>query len=119
MTKNIAPVTTSLQSPSVAEANIVPLPTRGYLPFRPVTLPAPLVKVFRAPERRKLVPLPKLPPPKTYTAQRSGGWVSRITGHNLIDGQRIEIELPINTPRFTNGATLKIMLGARKYDLLL
>jgi len=119
MIKAIA-TTNPFQPPvAVAEARIVPLPTQARLPVRPVSLPTGLVKVFRPMENQSLVPLPKLPSPKTYSAQYASGWVSGLVGHNLIDGRRIEIELPIKTPRYTNGATLKVMLGAKKSDLLL
>lgn len=106
------------QAPVAAEAKIVPLLVSGYPPVRPVTLPTPVVQVFRPAEQR-LAPLPKLPPRKTMVAQHTGGWISRITGHNLIDGKRLEFELPINTPRYTNGATLKAMLGGKSFELLL
>jgi hypothetical protein len=119
MIKAIA-TTNPFQPPvAVAEARIVPRSTHTRLSVRPVTLPAGLVKVFRPVEHQPPVPLPKLPPPKSYSAQHASGWVSRLVGHNLIDGRRLEIELPIKTPRYTNGATLKVMLGARKSDLLL
>jgi len=119
MIKAIA-TTNPFQPPvAVAEARIVPLSTQAQLPVRPVRLPTGLVKVFRPVENQALVPLPKLPSPKTYSAQYTSGWVSGLVGHNLIDGRRIEIELPIKTPRYTNGATLKVMLGAKKSDLLL
>ncbi len=104
---------------AVAEAKIVPFRTPAHSPVRLVTLPTGLVKVFRPAEHHAQVPLPKLPPPKTYSAQHTSGWVSQLVGHNLIDGHRLEIELPIKTPRYTNGATLKVMLGGRKSDLLL
>jgi hypothetical protein len=104
---------------AVAEAKPVTLKMRIEPPVRLVTLPTGLVKVFRPPDQDTLIPLPTLPVRKTYSAQQTTGLVSQLTGHNLIDGRRLEIELPINTPRYTNAATLKIMLGAKKSDLLL
>lgn len=119
MIKAIA-ATNPFQPPvAVAEAKIVPLRTPAHPPVRLVTLPLGLVKVFRPAEHQALVPLPKLPPPKTYSAQEASGWVSQVVGHNLIDGRRLEIELPIKTPRYTNAATLKALLGAKASDLLL
>ena len=61
----------------------------------------------------------KLPKPKTFAAQRTGGWVSRISGHDLSAGNRIEIELPFGTPRFVRAATLKILLSGKPADMLL
>ena len=70
-------------------------------------------------ERTAPAPIPQLPPPQTYAAERADGFVSRLFGASLNGGSAIEIELPFGTPRFTNAATLRQLLGGKPGDRLL
>ena len=86
----------------------------------------PTIVVRRAPvvaltvrERTAPAPIPQLPPPQTYAAERADGFVSSLFGASLNGGSAIEIELPFGTPRFTNAATLRQLLGGKPGDRLL
>jgi len=109
------PIATEPQPIPASAATLLPLWRRREL-AKPaaVTLPLP----FHA---RAVVaqPLHPLPPKQTYAVDHATGSFSRIFGADLVRGERIEIELPLGSPRYVSAATLKRLLGAERTDRLL
>src|SRR5207249_4817505 len=86
--------------------------------FKQPQLIGPLA-VFRPQIRPMPQGLPELPAQNTFRAQKTDGYISRLGGHNLKDGNHLQIELPFGTPRRVNVATLKRLLGGSPTDALL
>jgi hypothetical protein len=82
-------------------------------------LPERTAELFRRHRDKELTPMPPLPPPRYYGAERTSGWVSRIAGQHLTGGNHIEIELPFGTGRYIPAKALRRLLGGRRGDALL
>jgi len=82
-------------------------------------LPENTKALFRRPPGPKPAPLQKLPPKKIYAAEGTIGVISKLFGENLEAGNRIEIELPLGTPRYVLAKTLRKLLGGRRGDTLM
>jgi hypothetical protein len=94
------------------------------LTLRPVNaavsvLPQRTLAVFQPKPEALIEPLRPLPQAKKFAVQRTAGWISRIAGQDLVTGSRIEIEVPLGSPRHISAATLKRMLKGKRSDQLL
>jgi hypothetical protein len=92
--------------------------------FRPRTtalqvLPQQSLAVFQPKAERRPQPMRKLPDPRMFAAQQTSGSLSRLFGEDLLEGGRIEIELPLGMKRFVTALTLKRLLKGKRSDTLL